>query len=68
MPQLCIREDESTEDEIGKKGDDADGQDDQANPGVELERDKTDVTRSGNEKKDQKPVSQHSPPKDNSCR
>ena len=38
MPQLCIREDESTEDEIGKKGDDADGQDDQANPGVELER------------------------------
>ena len=38
MPQLCVREDEAKEDEIGEQGDDADDQDGQANPGVELER------------------------------
>ena len=38
VPQLCVCEDEAKEDEVSKKGDDADDQDGQPNPRVKLGR------------------------------
>ena len=37
MPQLCVCEDEAKEDKVGEKGDDADDQDGQTDPWVQLQ-------------------------------